>query len=144
MSKSLTIAQSMADRLNAVAALASVRAVVWKKKDLESELATITGKSTSALIVILYTGFENPDTSASVHLTLKRRYTLSIFAKPATRLAASAAADDIAEIVARTLHNWEPDETTTDTAEIRVASCDLRPDNEYLIYDMEIECLSRL
>lgn len=144
MSKSLTIAQAMADRLNAVAALASVRAVVWKKKDLESELATITGKSTSALIVILYTGFENPDTSATVNPTLKRRYTISIFAKPATRLAAAAAADDICEIVARSLHNWEPDETTVGTAEIRVATCDLRPDDEYLIYDMEIECMSRL
>lgn len=144
MSKSLTIAHAMADRLNAVAALASVRAVVWKQKELESELATITGKSTSALIVILYTGFENPDTAAGVHLTLKRRYTISIFTKPATRFTAAAAADDIAEIVARTLHNWEPDETTTDAGEIRVASCDLRPDPEHLIYDMDIECLSRL
>lgn len=144
MSKSLTIANAMAARLNAVAALSSVRAVVWKKKDLESELATITGKSTSALIVILYTGFENPDSSGSANPVLKRRYTISIFANPTTRLATAAAADDICEIVARTLHNWEPDEITTDTAEISVTSCDLRPDDQYLIYDMEIECLSRL
>jgi hypothetical protein len=144
MSTGIQIAQAMADRLNALATLPDVHAIVWKQKDITSELQRRTGKTGGALIVILYAGFINPDTVAGVHLSVTRRYTVSVFSQPVLRGAASTTADDIVEIVARSLHNWEPDEATTGTAEIRVASCDIRPDNQYLIYDLEIETTTRL
>jgi len=144
MSKAIQIAEAMAARLNALATLPDVEAIVWRQKEISSELASKTGKTAGALIVIVYAGFTNPDSSASVHLTVTRRYAVSIFSKPVMRNRTATAADDIVEIAARSLHNWEPDETTTGTAEIRVASCEIRPDEQYLIYDMDIECVSRL
>ena len=144
MSKSVTIAQAMADRLNALATLPDVEALVWRQKELASELAAKLGKATGAVVVILYEGFANPNANASGQLSVARRYTVTIFAKPVLRGSSSISGDDIAEITARSLHDWEPDETTSGFAQIHVRACDLRPDDKFLIYDLDIEALGKL
>ncbi len=144
MSKSITIAQAMADRLNALTTLPDVEALVWRQKDIASELATKLGKGSGAVIVILYEGFQNPDASSSGRISVARRYTVTIFAKPVMRASTALTGDDIAEIVAHSLHDWEPDESTTGFAQIHVKGCDLRPDSAFLIYDMDVAALGKL
>jgi hypothetical protein len=144
MSKAIDIADAMAARLNALTTLPGVEAIVWRQKDFTNELAQKTSRVGGALIVILYSGFANSSDAAAVHLNVARRYTVSIFAKPVIRTTRDLAADDIVETVAATLHNWEPDETLTGAAEIKVSGCELRPDTQYLIYDLDLEVLSRL
>jgi hypothetical protein len=144
VSKALTIAQAMADRLNALATLPDVDTLVWKQKDLSSEMAAKLGKSAGAVIVILYEGFKNPDANGGGRLNVTRSYTLSVFSRPVRREGTATAADDIVEIAAAALHNWEPAEAAAGIGEIHVKSCDLRPDPLYLIYDLDVEVLSRL
>lgn len=144
MSLAITIAQAMADRINAAPSLPDVTAMVYRQKTLASELATKLAKAGGAVIVILYEGFTNPDAGSATHPAITRRFTVTLFAKPLLREDAEMAADDIVEITARILHNWEPLEATAGFAEIHVKGCDLRPDDKFLIYDLEVEVESRL
>jgi hypothetical protein len=144
MSKAITIAEAMAARINVQMTLPDVSAFVDRQKDLLAEINLRVAKAGGAAIAILFEGFSNADTSSSVNLTVLRRYTVTIYAKPVLRDATETAADDIVEIVARALHNWEPDEAKVGCAEITVKGCDLIPDNRYLTYALDIECVSRL
>lgn len=144
MSLALTIADAMAARLNALASLPGAMALVDRQKDVRSEVAARLLKSAGAAAVILYEGFSNPDANGSGLPRVTRRYTLTLYARPIIRDSAEIPADDIIEIIARALHNWEPAESAAGFFEIHVSGGDLRPDQKYLIYDLDIEVLSRL
>lgn len=143
MSKAITIAEAMVDRLNALSTLPGISAFVDRQKDVVSEVAKRVAIGSGAAIVVLYEGFSNPTANASGSVSVTRRYTVSVYSKPILR-GDEMPADDIVEIVASSLHDWEPDEGTVQFAEIKVTGGDLRPDAKYLIYDLDIECLSRL
>ena len=144
MSKAITIGNAIAARLNDLATLPDVEALVWQQKTIASEMATKLGKASGAVIVILYQGFQNPDADAGSRLNVRRAYTVSVFVNPTLRAAGATTPEDIVEISASALHAWEPVEATTGFGQIHVKSCDLRPDDKFLIYDLDIEVLSRL
>jgi hypothetical protein len=142
MSKALDIADLLAGRLQAAAALQGVDVFVDRQKNLPSKVAGSIGKFSAACIAILYDGFSNPDASRSGRPTVTRRFTVSIFAKPVLSSLGGKFADDVLEAAAETLHNWEP--TTTLFSEIRVTGGDYRPDATWLIYDIDLEVISKL
>lgn len=144
MSKAITIATAIAARLNALVTLPDVDAIVWQQKNIVSEMAAKLGKASGAVIVILYQGFQNPDADAGSRLNVRRAYTLSVFVNPILRTSGATTPEDIVEISSAALHVWEPVEATTGFGQIHVKSCDLRPDDKFLIYDLDIEVLSRL
>ena len=143
MSKSLQIADAMAARLNAHLTLGNVSTVVDRQKDIASEINKRVLKAGGAVIVILFEGFTNASGAVSGQTSVTRRYTVSIYSKPVLR-DGETPADDIVELVAKILHNWDIDETTTQAAEITVTGCDMLPDRNYLIYTLDVECASRL
>ena len=144
MSKGIDIANAMAARLNALYGIPSNLALVDRQKDIRVEVANRVAKASGSAIIILYEGFSNPAAMASGALNITRRYTVTIYAKPVIQAADVMAADDLLEAVARSLHNWEPDEPTAGFGEITVTGGDLRPDKSYFIYDLDVEVLSRL
>lgn len=144
MSKAMDISNVMVERLNAQLTLPDVSAIAWRQKDIASDLQRKTSAAGGALIVVLYDGFTNPAANASGAVFITRRYVVSIFSKPVLRDATETSADDIVEIVAAKLHDWEPDECRYGIAQISVTGCELRPDAKFLIYDLDVEVLSHL
>jgi hypothetical protein len=143
MSKSHTIAEAMAARLNAQLQLAGVTAIAARQKELGNEINQRVLKAGGAAIIIQFEGFSNPASNASGNVTVTRRYTASIYTRPILR-DGETPADDVVEFVAKTLHDWEMDEYKTSAADIRVLDCEVVPDRSFLIYQLDIECLSRL
>jgi hypothetical protein len=143
MSKINTIAEAMAERLNAEIYLQDVVAVVSRQKDLASTLQAKVLKAGGAAIVIQFEGFSNPSANSPVHPTVTRRYTATIYTKPIMR-EGETPADDIVEFVASKLHDWEITADTADAAEVRMTGGDVIPDRNYLIYQLDLEVLSRL
>lgn len=139
MSKAIDIADAMAARINAIPGVSEDIALVDRQKNIQAEVATRVNKSTGAAITILYEGFSNSATNASGLLTITRRYSVSLYARPVLQTSTAMPADDLIEEVARRLHDWEPED-----CEINVTGCDMRPDKTYLIYDLDVEVLSRL
>jgi hypothetical protein len=144
MSKAMDIADAIAARINVNMRLPDVSAFVDRQKDVRAEVAKRVAKAGGAAIVILYEGFSNSASNGAVNPNITRRYTVTIFAKPVLRAADETPAADIEEIVAKCIHNWEPDESKVGSVEFRVAGSDLRPDGQFLIYDLDVEALSRL
>lgn len=144
MSRSLRIAEFMAERLNEHFTSGLVSAMVFLRKDLKTEIAAKVGKINGALIVIYYDGFRNADASGAMNLTVTRYYTVSIHTRPLLRDVVDLHAEDIAEEAAKALHAWEPDETLEGFVEITVNSCDVEPDQTLLIYQLEVQAISRL
>lgn len=147
MSKAMDIADLMAARLNALATLPGVETIVDRQKDIAAMVATKVAKAGASVITILYEGFTNADGRRSGNVAVIRRYTATIYAKPVLRAEGELAADDIVEIAAAALHDWDPEEEETVGdyfVAIRVTSCDLRPDARHLIYDLDIEADCRL
>ena len=144
MSKAIDIANAMAARINAISGIPSNLAVVDRQKDIRVEVAHRVLKGTGSAIIILYEGFSNPAPMASGLLNITRRYSVTLYARPILQDAEVVAADELIELVARELHNWEPDEASAGFGEIIVTGCDLRPDKSYFIYDLDLEVLSRL
>ena len=144
MSKALNIADAMAARLNALLTLPAGMTLVDRQKDIRAEVAAKVAKAGGAAAVILYEGFSNSSPASSSQLRITRRYTVTIYSKPVLRDATEISADDIVETIARSLHDWEPEESADGIGEISVTGCDLRPDAKFLIYDLDIEILSRL
>ena len=143
MSRSNTIALAMAARLNAQQELAGVTAMVARQKELANEISQRVLKLGGTVIIVQFEGLTNPATNASGSVTVTRRYTTTLYSRPLLS-EGETPADDVVELVARQLHDWEPDEATTGAAEIRVVSCDIIPDRTYLIYQLDCEALSRL
>lgn len=144
MSKALDIAGRMASRLAAVSQLAGVPCLVERQKNLAAQIASSIGKASACCIVILYDGFSNSDHSASGRPTVTRRYTVSVFSTPVLAGSTGKLADDVLELAANCLHNWEPVEATDFFSEIHVAGGDFRPDKSFLIYDLDVEVTSKL
>lgn len=143
MSKSSTIADAMVSRLNAQIPLTGVTAIAARQKDLSTDLSIKVLKAGGACIVVQFEGFTNPSAIASGAVNVTRRYTASIYTRPIMN-DGEISADDVVEFVAAKLHNWELDEDRTSGAEIMVTSCDVIPDKTYLIYQLDIDVLSRL
>jgi hypothetical protein len=143
MSKSHGIAEAMVARLNAHLQLAGVTAIVSRQKELANEVERKVLKAGGAAIIVQFEGFTNPNGAVSGQVTVTRRYTASIYTRPIMR-DGETPADEVVEFVAKTLHNWEMDENATQAAEIQVTGCDVLPDKSYLIYQLDIDCLSRL
>lgn len=144
MSKAIEIAEAMVKRLNAQIALREVTAMVDRQKDMASELQKRVLQAGGIVVSVLYEGFSNPNGSATGNASVTRRYTVSVYAKPILLDAYSSPADTIVERVARALHNWDIAENSADAAEILVTDCDLTPDRTFLVYDLDVICLSRL
>ena len=143
MSKSIDIATSMVDRLNASALLQGVEAMVSRQKDLTNEINQRALKIGGAAVIVQFEGFRNPDRNAAVNPTVARRYSVTIYTRPLMR-EGETPADDVVEYVARSLHNWDIPEATSGAAEITVDDCDIVPDKSFLIHQLSITCLSRL
>lgn len=145
MSLALDIADLMAARLNAAnvngGQLAGVTTLVDRQKDIAAEVAKRVAQAGAAVVTILWEGFSNPDARRSGNISVVRRYTATIYAKPVLREAGELTADDIAERAARLLHDWDPEaeDELPGFIAVRVVSCDLRPDTKHLIYDLDIE-----
>lgn len=148
MSKALDIADGMAAHLNAEAGFDGVQALVDRQLDIAAEIAKRVGMMASkatgrgAVMTIFYTGFANPDASASPAPKISRNYLVSIYGAPVLG-SGHTPADDLMELAAATLHHWEPAEQYG-IAEIHVLNGQARPDGEYLIYDLEVRIASRL
>lgn len=144
MSKAIDIAEAMASRINALSGVPANVALVDRQKNIQVEVANRVAKMGGSAIIILYEGFSNPSAMASGSLNITRRYTVTLYARPILQATDAMPADDLIELVAAALHDWEPDETTAGFGEITVSGCDLRPDKTYFIYDLDVEILSRL
>ena len=136
MSIAITIADKMAKRINSSSRIGGVSALVYEPKKLQSEIATLVAKKSGAAVAILYQG-RKLNTEG---LPVTRRYTVSIFGLPTFQAAAGPTTQDIDEEVYGILNDWEPDMVHDALfREIRVLSSDMRLDNQYLIYDQEVE-----
>jgi hypothetical protein len=144
MSRSANIAAAMAARLNALPALSGVETLVDKQKAILPTINLKLAKAGGMVIVIFYQGFDNTSAAASGLVTITRHYLVSVYARPVLQDATEADAESVVETVAVSLHDWEPDETAAEFSQIAVKGCDLRPDNKFLIYDLNFEVLSRL
>lgn len=148
MSKAYVIGEGMVTWLEAGPALDSVNILVDRQLDLATEIEKALGmnrgqsKGKGAFISIFYNGFENPDASAAAVPSVRRTYQVSIYAAPVIK-AGFLPADDLVEAVALRLHQWEPAEDYG-ISEIHVVSGTARPDDEFLIYDLEVRVQSRL
>ena len=134
----------MADRLNALPALSGVETLVDKQKDILATVNLKVSKAGGMVVVIFYQGFDNPNAAASGSVSVKRHYLVSVYAKPVVLAPSAREAEEVVETVAVTLHDWEPDEASADFSQIVVTGCDLRQDAKFLIYDLNVEVLSRL
>lgn len=143
MSKALDIADHIAAHLNGLPALTGVTTLVDRQKDLTAEIGLKVAKI-GGCVTILYSGFTNPDAAGGGLPRVLRRYDVTIYAKPILAGAGAMPADDILEAVATGLHLWEPDEAVPGFVEIQVSGGGLRGDKKFLIYDLDVEVLSRL
>ena len=143
MSRSSVIAEAIAKRLNAQIPLKGVIAIAARQKDLSSDLEIRVGKAGGGAIIVQYEGFSNPNANGSGNPTVIRNYTASIYTVPILR-DDEIPADDIEEFVAKKLHNWELAEDLTGAVELSVKSSAVVPDKKYLIYQLDIEVISRL
>jgi hypothetical protein len=144
MSRANDIANAMAGRLNDDLRRLACEALVDNQKDIGAEVTKKVSKTGGAALVILYQGFTNPNANASTASSIVRRYTVSLYATPIILGDPGWTADDLIEEAAKSLHNWEPDESVYRIEQISVIECDLRPDSKYLIYDLDVEILSKM
>ena len=148
MSKALDIAEAMAAHLNATAGFDGVPALVDRQLDIGTEIAKRMGlaisssKGRGGVMTVFYTGFTNPDAGISAAPTVSRSYLVSIYGADVLK-SGHTPADDIMELAAHALHQWEPADQFG-IAEIHVLNGQARPDADYLIYDLEVRILSRL
>lgn len=143
MSKSLDYADLMAAKISSIPELQNPATVVHRQKNITSEVDLILGKS-NGCIVIVFTGFTNPDKRyTGENSTIRRSYSLMVYSLPVVRKPTDLMADDLLEGIAKALQNWEPPSTTR-IAEIIVTSCAFVADETYLIYELTLEVLSPL
>jgi len=145
MSIAITIAEKIATRLNAAESLAGVEAVVERQQNVQAVVDRNIAKAKGAAIIITFTGLTNPEGNLSGRQSVTRNYTATIYTLPILRSEAIPA-DEIVELTARLLHDWEIDEEFPqgEATEIRVINGDLVPDRKYLIYEIDLQVLSRL
>jgi hypothetical protein len=144
MSKANDIADVLAARLNADPDLGAVEVIVDRQKDITAVIAGKLKRSIGCTLVLLYTGFKNPDKSRSGRPTVTRTYTLSAYGLPVLQSADSVPADEAIELAARCLHNWDPDPATDGFDEIDITGGFLQPDAKYLVYPADIAVTSAL
>ena len=104
MSKFFDQSDAIAAALAAVPLLAGSRIVVDRQHDIVSELRKVIGKQVGNLIIVAWAGGKNLDESADGP-QIESTFTVTTFSKPVIR-AGEATADDIAEAIANTLHDW--------------------------------------
>ena len=115
MSALLDRADALAAYLTAVDGLQSLTWLVDRQRNLGSEFTKATARKLG-LGVIAFLGGTNRDRQlSSVRLTA--RYSVSLFFKPVVHGGVprdgSKEPTEVAELVARALHHWFPDETPT-------------------------------
>ena len=137
MSIANDIADTMASRLNALAELSTVETVVDRQKNIASEITKRLAKVSGCCIVVLYTGFKNPDNSRSGRPVAVRTYTVTVYGRPVLQGAGAVPADEAAELAARCLHNWDPSDSDG-FSEIDVAGCSMQPDKTFLVYSIDV------
>jgi len=144
MSRSLDIADAMAARLRQVVSLPGLSIVVWRQQDLKAEIERLTARNGGMAMILVFTGFDNPDGAVLGNATATRRYTLTILAKPVLASPRLPTAAQALELAAQALHNWDIETTHSAAAEIRVTGATLEPDETFLSYVMNLEVTSRL
>lgn len=149
MSNAIEIANAMAAQLNAADGLSGViEALVDRQLDIVTEIekrvlmAAGKAKGKGAVITIFYQGFQNPDASGATYPKVTRNYLCSLYAAQVLGTG-NTPADDLLELAARALHNWDTDGDDS-IDEIHVLSGLARPDDDFLIYDIEVKVMSRL
>jgi len=148
MSKAYDIANGMVAHLSAATGFDGIAILVDRQLDIASEIEKRialnrgSAKGKGAMITVFYNGFQNPDAYGAPVPKVTRTYQVSVYAAPIIA-AGHTPADDLVELAAITLHHWEPAETYG-ISEIHVFNGTARPDDDYLIYDLEVRVQSRL
>jgi hypothetical protein len=106
MSKFYDQADEIAAVLSEVPSLEGMKIVVDRQHDLLSELSKVVGRQTGNLILVAWAGGKNQDESGD-RPRIESAFTVTIFSKPIIRKG-EIPADDIAEVIASTLHDWRP------------------------------------
>lgn len=106
MSKFYDQADEIAAVLADVPSLAGIKIVVDRQHDLLAELNKVIGRQTGNLILIAWAGGDNKDPTSDVP-RIESSFTATLFSKPVIRKG-EPPADDIAEVIATTLHDWRP------------------------------------
>jgi hypothetical protein len=148
MSIGITIAKAIVERLANSGGFRGVAVVVDQQLDIDTEIEKNLGlakgraKGSGAFVSVFYQGFTNPDNSGANNPDVVRNYQVTIYAAPILS-SLNKPADSLMEDAATVLHSWETAEALG-ISEITVKSGLARPDNNYLIYDLDVEVLSRL
>lgn len=145
MSRALTIADKIAERLNGWAGLQNVAAIVDRQKDILSQVATNMQKSKGACVTVLYEGFRNRDENSGGPLVIYR-YTIRCYGLAIIQQGNPdhVFIDDIQEAVAKALHNWVPQENMHNYGECKVKSGEMEPHNNFLIYALDVEVWAQM
>lgn len=124
--------------------LAGIPVVVDRQKDIAAEVAKKVAMAKAVVVVITYEGFSNPDERMTGGVTVTRRYSVTIYARPILAEVDAIPADDVVEYVTRRIHNWDPAEDVAGFVTVNVTGCDLVPNTKHLIYDLDVEAQCRM
>lgn len=142
MSKALDIADAIAARLDGLNLLGGQKVLVWKQKDIVSEVKARLERGLGSALMLFYEGFDQEGAANGVYPSVTRNYTLRILSKPVLQ-PGKPTADALLESAAVSLHQWEPAEVSG-ISEIIVPKGAMVEDDEHLIYDLTLTVKSKL
>ena len=140
MSHFLTNAELIKQRLDShFAALGAgweeIGVVVYRQKDIESEVDLILAKAAGACITVLWDGFTTTDPTKAL-LDVAARYSLAVWCAPTADASRPAAfADEVAEQTLKAIHGWVADGGHCHF-EYRIQGGNLVAHPSYLIYEL--------
>lgn len=142
MSKFYDQADAIAATLATVSLLADSRIVVDRQHDIVSELRKVIGKQTGNLIIVSWAGGANADEEADAP-QLDSIFNVTVFSKPVIKKG-DTTADDIAEAIAKHLHDMRPN--VTDHYQQRIVCTGIFPQDlpELMAHQVRLKITSSL
>ena len=140
MSRFLTNAELIKQRLDSHfaslgAGWAEIGVVVYRQKDIESEVDLILAKASGACITVLWDGFDTTDPKQNL-IDLSCRYSLAVWCAPtADENNPGSFADNVVEQTLLAIHGWVSDAGHSFLAH-RISNGNLVPHSSYLIYEL--------
>lgn len=136
MSKFYDRADSIKSRIESLPALNGVGVLVYRQKDLQTEIDLSLAR-VGSVIIIRWEGGENADPEDDSNLQILSNYNIQVASK--TTIAKSQVfMDDLNEEVMRILHGWNPTPALGCGYEANISGTTLVPDDDYLIFQIDV------
>lgn len=132
-------ADEIAARIETLFGAGEIAVIVDRQKDIASEFNKMIGRMKGGVAIVEWRGAPNVNEDLD-ELRMTSRFSVTVICKPVIRKAhGQKTADDIAETIAGSLHQWNPEAGSHCMNEMRVTGIDPFNHAKFLIYVINVE-----